>query len=244
MKIREVEKIIQNLWNKSELHQDLEKKKFETFNKWLRVIWNDIMTQEERDLWKQFPNDFEVDSYMNLIESDLLVEFENPNLIDPVHSILHDNTNNSCLLYQLHSMTGYHWIIEVMSAVNSYKDLFTEYQFYIPNVIGWRVNKGTGVNELRYNDKGEELKLSFPRIGITPSKSFITDNTLISSSWGKEDKEIILPDSETVQDYKKCLIEYINLYRSEILLLDELIQFLLSPGVGVGKINKFFPELL
>lgn len=243
MKNSEIKKFLSSkLLPKWKLHDELQKQKIKLLDDFCSVIWNDVMNESEHRLWLKNPNEFNTYNYsINLICPSLLTKEGNSELEKPVENICdtYFGILSHLSLYQ-YSICNISWH-NILPEIEKFPDIFTQKQFIIDNV-SYKYDHNTGIWSTVKNNS-RPLKITLPNFGgLTLTNEFLNSNSL---DYVYSDEGVYkLKKSNTTEQLRESLIKFINLYRKEVTILKEFIELLELPGVGIGKLKKFYPEIL
>lgn len=223
--------------------RDLENKSLEA---WWNVIWEDIMTEGERELFCFCPENFcQVIGYMQFVGDNVVRNYRHPDLPPPI------KWPDAVWIYNAVDTLYYHQGDKYITNVPDYPTIQVP-QFWIEKKRlvrdGWNSVLDFGSKSIiTYKQKKEKAGWYIPSIcWNVPGKEFFTDLKLTHTLVENEEeskKTLQLPDNERTRHLKETLLEYIKVFREEIYQRMKLWDFLITPGVGVKTIQKLWPEL-
>lgn len=236
MKEKEQRELMKIAWPRMAIIKKRKEKLQELADSLSIVLWNQIMTTGEKEIWEKYPEDFHTIERLIVTSDTVINKTSYPGLLNPIQEL---NNRNTC--WMLYEGEFYN-----PSSIES-KDIdLTKWkakQFYIskPEYI---CNSSSSGEWKRCTER--QRKIYWPtlnRINLRLDSDFLESYAIKRNSDSKEDKFINLEVTPEVEELKIKLIEFINLYRQEYSQRINLWKFLSTDGVSPAKCEKFWPEL-
>lgn len=212
-----------------------EELEFKCIEAWWDVIWSDIMTEGERKLFLEFPDDFLSDyGYIRFLEGKAVTSYSSPDL-PPPFTWPAENWIFSIDGFYYHQ--GERYITYIPGSSISFNRFWLR-----PN----RIERNGSTDILNYRLYFYKLSKEKPRWFIpkicyeAPGIDFLTKGIITSNN---KKKTLHLHNNERTEILRETLLQYIKAYRIEVSQRLKLWDFLTSPGVGIKGVKKLWPEL-
>lgn len=232
MKEKEQRELMKIAWPRMAIIKKRKQKLQELADIFSTVLWNQIMTSGEREIWQTAPEDFYVLDRFTLTDEHLNNTFSYPGLIKPVEEA--GRRSNCWMLYD-----GEFYNPSSIRNVDINLNKWKAKQFFI-SIPEYVSMSSSGI----WTKRELEKEICWPglnNISLRLGKEFLTSNTIKNHRDNSYD--LILEETEEVKELKTRLIEFVNIYRQEYFQRTNLWKFLSTEGVSPAKCEKFWPEL-